>query len=726
MPRHHCRAIGRLLLVVLSTAAASWACSAQARTARHTDRADGFFDQKKYKEAILEYRNVLESDPQNARALQRLGVAHFELREMGQAYSYLVRASQSDPDNLEVRSRLGIVQALSRRPDEARANAEFVLQKDPANLEGLAILAEVAESDAEVDAAIARVESVRSRVSEPHRASHLLGLLYAKKGDLPKAEAALQEAVKAAPASVEAHTALAQLHLARHQPDLAEKEFAAAAQAAPAGSPARLRLADFYLAQKKLGQVRQVLTEVLKQDPDYTPAAVRLAELALLEKKYDDAETAIEGILKANPRHTGALLLRAQLRMVQRRTDEAIQALQTAIREEPKSPPAHYQLALAHLQAGHDALARTSLREAVTLSPGFAEAVLRLAQMNLDANAPGPAIDDLQKLLRVRPGLPRAYELLGAAYLKQGDKAKAAEAYQSFQKMVPAADPRGSYYAAVALRAQGRRAEARKAFEDALAKAPGAPDPLQQLVNMAFEDKRPDDALAVARQQVKAAPRSPAVHHVLGQVHQRRGEAAPAEAAHLQAVQLDPRYVPSRLELARIYLASGRPNQAVARLDEARRLDPGNAEAWLLTGAAREQKGEVPQAQEAFKKALELNPRLAGAANNLAWLYSEHGGDAEEALRLAQLAKEVAPDDPHVSDTLGWVLYKRGVYQRALGLLRESAARLPDSAQVHYHLGMTHYKLGDRPAARQALSRALELGAGFPGADEARKVLAEL
>jgi tetratricopeptide (TPR) repeat protein len=98
----------------------------------------------------------------------------------------------------------------------------------------------------------------------------------------------------------------------------------------------------------------------------------------------------------------------------------------------------------------------------------------------------------------------------------------------------------------------------------------------------------------------------------------------------------------------------------------------------------------------------------------------------EKALELAQLAKEVAPDEPHVSDTLGWILYRRGVYQRALALLKESAAKLPDSPAVHYHLGMAHYKLGSRAEAKQALSRALNLGPAFPGIDEAKRALATL
>src|SRR2546425_678918 len=79
-----------------------------------------------------------------------------------------------------------------------------------------------------------------------------------KKGDLAKAEEALQDAVSSAPQSVEAHTALATLHLARRQTALAEKEFRAAADVAPAASPARLRLADFYLTQHRFDEARKV------------------------------------------------------------------------------------------------------------------------------------------------------------------------------------------------------------------------------------------------------------------------------------------------------------------------------------------------------------------------------------------------------------------------------------------------------------------------------------
>ena len=132
----------------------------------------------------------------------------------------------------------------------------------------------------------------------------------------------------------------------------------------------------------------------------------------------------------------------------------------------------------------------------------------------------------------------------------------------------------------------------------------------------------------------------------------------------------------------------------------------------MLTGVVHQQKGDVPQAQAAYEKILALNPRFAPAANNLAWIHSEHGGEQakDKALALAQMAKQVA----------------RGVYQRTLALLREGAVRLPDNAELQDHLGMAAARTGDKDVARKALAFAAGSPAVFNGQDEARKTLAEL
>jgi Flp pilus assembly protein TadD len=146
----------------------------------------------------------------------------------------------------------------------------------------------------------------------------------------------------------------------------------------------------------------------------------------------------------------------------------------------------------------------------------------------------------------------------------------------------------------------------------------------------------------------------------------------------------------------------------------------------MLKALVYERKGDIPAARSAYEQALAVDPRFAPAANNLAWLLAEHGGDQERALHLAQVAKEAMPDDPRVNDTLGWVLYKRGVYDRAARVLSDSASKSPNSALIQYHYGMASARAGDRAGARRGLETALKLDPQMAGREEAEKTLAGL
>ena len=114
------------------------------------------------------------------------------------------------------------------------------------------------------------------------------------------------------------------------------------------------------------------------------------------------------------------------------------------------------------------------------------------------------------------------------------------------------------------------------------------------------------------------------------------------------------------------------------------------------------------------------------AANNLAFLLAEKDKNIDEALELARMAKERSPVDPNIMDTLGWVYYKKGLYDSAISEFNDCLQKLPDNATVIYHLGMAYYKKGDSEKARSNLEKALSLNKKFSGADEAKRVLSEI
>jgi Flp pilus assembly protein TadD len=139
-----------------------------------------------------------------------------------------------------------------------------------------------------------------------------------------------------------------------------------------------------------------------------------------------------------------------------------------------------------------------------------------------------------------------------------------------------------------------------------------------------------------------------------------------------------------------------------------------------------EMQGNVADAQQRYRKVLQLNPRSAVAANNLAWLYAEQGGDLDAALQLAQIAKEQLPNDGAVNDTLGWIYYKKDQANSAIGPLKACILGNPKNVFCHYHLGLVYAKTGDTQQAKAALQAALGISATFDGASDARVILASM
>ena len=258
------------LLIVGLVVLTACSRSPEAKKARYLERGDKYVAHEQYREAILEYRNVLRLDPNDARANRQLGLSYYQLGELGQAFPYLLKTEKLAPDALDVRLKLGTIYLRGGKADEARREVTFVLEKEPKNLDALALLAGLAATPEAVDAAIQRLETAKADLGDRARLHLSLGFLYLRKQDVAGAERAFQEAVAKEPKSVEAHLALGDFYLGKRDATQAEREFKAAADLAPVGSVARMRFADFYLLTKA-AEAKRILSEITKGAPDISP-----------------------------------------------------------------------------------------------------------------------------------------------------------------------------------------------------------------------------------------------------------------------------------------------------------------------------------------------------------------------------------------------------------------------------------------------------------------------
>src|SRR5438046_537923 len=140
--------------------------SPEAKKARHLERGEKYFARKDYKDAVIEYKNVLRLEPANEVAIRKLGLAHYQSGELQEAFPYLRKAAELDPQNEDVRLKLATVYLVARRPDDARTHATKVLDQDAKNFDALMLLVDSATRPADVDAALSRFEQVQATFDE--------------------------------------------------------------------------------------------------------------------------------------------------------------------------------------------------------------------------------------------------------------------------------------------------------------------------------------------------------------------------------------------------------------------------------------------------------------------------------------------------------------------------------------------------------------------------------
>ncbi len=422
----------------------------------------------------------------------------------------------------------------------------------------------------------------------------------------------------------------------------------------------------------------------------------------------------------------------------QQKYREALAEYTKAVRFDSDNPYVIKQIGLAHYALREMREAFPYLSKAEELIPKDIDVRLASGNIYLVDRRPDEALKEAKAVLAVDPNNVNGLVLLGSALSKTGEPDKAADAYRRVAELSPES-PAGPFLAAQSLLAAGKQVEAARQFDIALQRNPDHLGALTGRVQIDIAEQHPDDGLRRVESRLVASNSTPRANlsppqraflarltDLLGMVREARKELPAAEAAFLDAIALDSTFGGARIHLGEHYARAGKIKEAVALLEQAAKSDSTAPAAFMMLGLVYQQANDAPRAIVSYERVLELAPRSAAAANNLAWLLSEFRGDHRRALEVASVARNILPQDPHVADTYGWISLKAGNVRIATAALQQAAAKLPDDARVQYHLGVALQKSGDVDGARRALAKAVGSPMDFAGKDIARKALAEL
>ncbi|MGZ4960913.1 MAG: tetratricopeptide repeat protein [Limisphaerales bacterium] len=693
-------------LILVATMALLAGCSKEAKLARYRQRANKDFTAGNYAQAEVEYMNLLRSNPSDPVAIRQLGFVFFEQGRLPQALQFLIKAHELEPDNIETSGKLGSAYMAAQQYKLAEQLALHTLEKEPANGSALVLLADTADTEEKLKNLRARVTGLQA--SNPDLAAFhiVLGELSIRERNLTNALAELQKAVSLQPTNAVAQMALGNVYLVQKDQANADKVLKAAADNSPWRSATKLKYADFKVQSGKVDEGKAIISEMIKQAPDYIPAYAAMMNLSFNARDYDECAVWVEKIRTRDPMNFEALITSGRLKLAKGDFDHAIEALEKTANIYERAPLVHHNLALAYLGKGDLSKAMLNLNHAISADPHYVPSIMVIAEMNLAKGDFANAISTLSQLIQRHPELENPYLLLAQAYLMQRQYDEAAVQYRRVIELFPSL-PEPYYYLGTVLAVEKKNAEARQAFEKSLEVSPTYLLALEQLVDLDIREK--NYAAAIDRVNKQSDPQKPSavINMLLAKVHSSQNDTASAERDLLKAIELAPENNKPYILISELYVRTHKQQEALDRLNKFV-ANTNDVAALMQIGVIQQMMTNYNAARDTYEKLLTVRPNFSLALNNLAYLYCEQLNDLDKAQKLAETAREVMHGDPATADTLGWVAYKRGDYARARALIGESAQQLSNEAEVQYHLGLTHYMLGEEPAARAALDRVVQ------------------
>lgn len=160
---------------------------------------------------------------------------------------------------------------------------------------------------------------------------------------------------------------------------------------------------------------------------------------------------------------------------------------------------------------------------------------------------------------------------------------------------------------------------------------------------------------------------------------------------------------------AAIMDTQGEFEKAIRRLGQGLERFPEQPQLLFYYGAINDKLGQREVMLKTMKKVIELDPKHTQAINYLAYTYAEDAANLSEAEALARKAHQLAPEDPFIMDTLGWVLYKQGRVKEAIPWLESAQSQQPTESIIADHLGDAYIQYRLPHKAKQMYQKAFEL-----------------
>jgi tetratricopeptide (TPR) repeat protein len=711
------------------------------------------------------YRSALKQDLRSGEAYYRLGLTDLKLSAYGDAARMLVRAVELQPENADAAAKLSNLYVLAALQDAKHASellsngkdlAMKLVARDAGSFDGHRLLGQIALIQKDLPAALKELKAANdatplqpdvvlsyvqalaanNQFSDGEKLAYALidkeksyapmydylYYTYTQQHRLADAERLLKLKASNNPQNASYVIQLAgHYYLSRQRPEMDaviqrlsnEKEF-------PEG---HLLAGDFFLFRlREFDHAEDQYQAAIKAFPkDKGLYQKRLVELYAGSNRATEANNLLAAILKDSPKDADAVAMRAALMLStgdMRQITNATNDLQALVTKSPSNHLLRFNLARALIAKGDSEQARLQLEEAIKLRPDFVVARELLTRVHISRGDSGAALKAADDLIAIDPNNLQAHLARSSGLLGLGEHSKAREELDNIVRAYPQnVDAR--FQVAYLAWEQKDYKRSEQIFADLHKANPQDPRGLVGVVETMASQQHMDQAIATLNKAIQAEPDRRDLKLFLANLLVRAEKYDEAIQLYQDLLKTSPGSPDILLRLAETYRRKGDLNAAIDTFRRCSLAAPNDPTPLLQLGLLMEGTGRREQAQPIYEQILKIRPDHAVALNNLAFIKADQGIDLDQALAMAQKARQQQPSSLAFADTLGWIYIKKNLPEEAVGIFTDLVTKAPSNPTYHYHYGMALRQKGDKSSARKELEMALKSN---PPQDEKMKI----
>lgn len=567
---------------------------------------------------------------------------------------------------------------------------------------------------------------------------------FLEKGEAKAAVIQLKNALQENPANIEARLMLGKIYLQAGDGASAEKEFTRAKDLNAANSYWEMSLAKAYLMQRKYQEVLDLIkTGAERPQKDQLDSWLIRGDAHLGLRQYQEAREAYGKARQLDPNSQKSMLGLIMADISDNRRDEALQGLDKLINSYPDNSTALEIRGELKLQKGEQEPALADFNQALELQPMSVGALLGRAQISLAQGKLEAARSDVTTLETLVPGHPKLLRLSGTIALLDKDLDKADNLLQKALN----ADPNNlliqtllgsvNYY-------KGNLEAAHEYLAQVLKRQPNLLPTVKLMASIQHKLKQFDEVVKLLEPAYKQHPDDAQLMAMLGTAYMQTGRFEEGSNLMSRAIEISPDLAAYRTQLALGLMAQGKNNEAISQLENTIDMDqdfvqadvllvlshlrekdytkaleasqalekrmPDSPIGYNLTGMSYLMSGDLDQAEQRFKKALEIDPKFVTAEANLARMALQKGDTALAESYYKNVLKK-SPGNTTALMGLADLARRGGDSKRMHELLEQAYQGEPKTARPGIISAMAYL---EEQQPLKALRMTSQLSADFP------------